>query len=31
MPEFGFATDHKCDFWRSLFAVNTQRAAAKMK
>jgi len=29
MPEFGFATDHKCDFWSSLFAANAQRAAAK--
>jgi para-nitrobenzyl esterase len=29
MPEFGFATDHKCDFWGSPFAVNTQRAAAR--
>jgi len=29
MPEFGFATDHKCDFWGSLYAGNAQRAAAK--
>jgi len=29
MPEFGFATDHKCDFWGRLYAANAQRAAAK--
>ena len=29
MPEFGFATDRKCDFWGSLYAANAGRAAAK--
>ena len=29
MPEFGFAADHKCDFWSRLIAANAQRAAAK--
>ena len=29
MPELGFATDHKCDFWGRLYAANAQRAAAK--
>jgi para-nitrobenzyl esterase len=27
MPEFEFASDHKCDFWTALFGANTQRAA----
>ncbi|HZQ21942.1 MAG TPA: carboxylesterase family protein [Terriglobales bacterium] len=26
MTNFGFSTDHKCDFWGNLFGVNTQRA-----
>jgi len=28
MPEFQFASDHKCDFWARLFAASIQRAAA---
>ncbi len=26
MAEFGFATDHKCDFWATLFGTSVQRA-----
>jgi para-nitrobenzyl esterase len=29
MPEFGFATDHKCDFWSTLYSANAQRGSAK--
>jgi para-nitrobenzyl esterase len=31
MPEFGFATDHKCDFWSALFSANSQGAARVLK
>jgi para-nitrobenzyl esterase len=27
VSEFGFASDHKCDFWATLFGANTQDAA----
>ena len=30
-PESQFASDHKCDFWSTLFGANTQRAASILK